>query len=84
MRDHVEGFERRTIADDKLMRESSIAVAGLSGDIDSSKVRSGQVGESRQQLSTDVAEELDAIWADKITSEFGFADYGSMIATLKL
>ena len=69
--------------DDKLFRERSIAVAGLSADIDSSKVRSGQVGESRQQLSVDVIQELDAIWADKITSELGFTDYASMIATLE-
>jgi hypothetical protein len=69
--------------DDKLFRERSIAVAGLSADSDSSKVRSGEVGELRQQLSADVAEELDEIWAEKITSELGFADYASMIATLK-
>ena len=78
MKEHSDRF------DDKLMREHSVAVAGLSGDIDSSKVRSGQIGESRQQLSADVAEELDAIWAEQITSELGFADYVSMIATLKL
>jgi hypothetical protein len=70
--------------DDRLMREHSIAVAGLSTDIDSSKVRSGQVGESRQQLSAEVAEELDKIWVEKITGELGFTDYASMIAALKL
>ena len=69
--------------DDKLLRERSIAVAGLSADIDSSKVRSGQIGESHQQLSVDVIQELDEIWAEKITSELGFADYASMIAALK-
>lgn len=69
--------------DDKLIRDRSIAVAGLCPDIDSSKVRSGQIGESHQQLSTDIAEELDEIWAKKITSELGFADYASMIATLE-
>lgn len=68
--------------DDKLLREHSIAVAGLSGDVDSSKVRSGQIGESRQQLSTDITDELDEIWAQRITKELGFVDYGAMITAL--
>ena len=44
--------------DDKLMRERSIAVTGLPADSESSKVRTGQVGESRKQLGADVAEGL--------------------------
>ncbi len=68
--------------DDKLMRERSVAVAGLPKDSDSSKVRTGQTGEARGQLSKAVLEELDAIWQEQITSEFGFSDYNEMIATL--
>lgn len=68
--------------DDKLMRERSISVAGLSPNSDSSKVRSGQVGESRQQFGTEVSAELEAIWHEKITRELGFEDYASMIAAL--
>ena len=69
--------------DDKLMRERSIEVAGLSADSDSSKVRTGQSGEYRQQLGADVASELDEIWHEQITKELGFEDYASMIATLQ-
>ncbi len=68
--------------DDKLMRERSIAVAGLSADSDSSKVRTGQVGESRRQLSAEVVADLDELWQRRITSELGFEDYAAMIETL--
>ncbi len=77
MKEHGDHF------DDRLMRDRSIAVAGLSPDIDSSKVRSGQIGESRQQLSAEITEELDEIWTEKITGELGFTDYASMIAALE-
>lgn len=69
--------------DDKLMRERSVEVADLPSDIDSSKVRVGQVGESRQRLGADVSLALDDLWRDQITKELGFADYASMIATLR-
>ena len=68
--------------DDKLMRERSIAVAGMPVNSDSSKVRSGQVGESKQQLSAAVQAQLDALWQQHITAELGFEDYPSMIAKL--
>ena len=68
--------------DDKMMRDRSVAKCGLPTDSDSSKVRSGQVGESRQQLSDDVSAAFDAVWQEQISAEFGFEDYASMIATL--
>jgi hypothetical protein len=69
--------------DDKLMRDRSVAVAGLPVDSESSKVREGQVGESRQRLGDEVSRALDALWQEKITVELGFTDYASMIATLR-
>jgi len=69
--------------DDLKMREHSHQVAGIPRNSDSSKVRTGQVGESKQQLSTEVSEELDAIWQEQITAELGYRDYAAMIATLK-
>ena len=69
--------------DDKLMRDRSIAVAGLSADSDSSKVRTGQVGESHRQLSAQVVADLDAMWQRRITSELGFEDYTAMIEALE-
>jgi hypothetical protein len=68
--------------DDKMMRERSIAVAGLPANSDSSKVRSGQVGESHQQLSAEVIAELDECWQHHITSELGFKNYAAMISSL--
>jgi len=69
--------------DDKLMRERSVTVCGLPADSDSSKVRTGQVGESRQQLSPEVVAQLDEIWQQQITAELGFENYAAMIATLQ-
>lgn len=68
--------------DDKLIRERSVEVAGLSPDSDSSKVRTGQSGEYREQLGADTSNQLDEIWYNQITRELGFEDYTSMIATL--
>ncbi len=68
--------------DDKLMREHSIAVAGMPADSDTAKVRSGQVGEARTQLGSEVVAELDELWHEQITREFGFENYQAMIATL--
>jgi hypothetical protein len=69
--------------DDKLMRERSVEVAGLPGDSESSKVRVGQIGESRQRLGADVSLTLDELWGERITKDLGFEDYASMIATLQ-
>ena len=74
MQQHSELF------DDKLMRDRSIAVAGLPQNSDSSKVRNGQVGESKQQLSAEVVEQLDALWQQHITAELGFENYAALIS----
>jgi aryl sulfotransferase len=68
--------------DDKLMRELSVKTAGLPADSDSAKVRSGKVGESRQQLSAELVAELDALWEQHITTELGFKNYPALIAAL--
>jgi len=68
--------------DDKLMRERSVTVAGLPADSDSSKVRTGQVGESGRYLSPQVIAQLDAIWQQRITPVLGFQSYEEMIAVL--
>jgi len=69
--------------DDRLMRERSVAMAGLPADSQSSKVRSGQVGEARLQLGPKVMAELDAVWRQRITPALGFASYADMIAALR-
>ncbi|MCB1689485.1 MAG: sulfotransferase domain-containing protein [Halioglobus sp.] len=77
MQEHKDRF------DDKLMRERSVAVAGIPSNSESSKVRVGQVGESRQRLGAEVSLALDELWRARITEELGFVDYASMIATLR-
>lgn len=69
--------------DDRMFRDRSVAMAGLPTDSQSSKVRSGQVGEARLQLGPEVMAELDAVWRQRITPELGFANYADMIATLQ-
>lgn len=76
MQEHKDRF------DDKLLRDRGVLVAGLPTDCDSSKVRVGKVGESRQQLSPETAAKMDAIWKQRITAELGFESYAEMIATL--
>ena len=69
--------------DDRIFRDRSVALAGLPADSESSKVRSGQVGESRLQLGPEVMAELDAVWRQRITPALGFASYADMIAALR-
>ena len=67
----------------ELIREIAVAVAGLPAGSNSSKVRTGQVGEARRLLGPEVAAELDAVWQKRITPELGFASYADMIAALQ-
>jgi len=76
-------LEHRDRFDDRLMRNRSVEIAGLPADSDSSKVRRGAVGESRQQLGQDVIAALDAVWHERITGELGFGNYAAMIATIR-
>lgn len=77
MKEHTDRY------DDLLMRELAHARAGLPLISESSKVRTGNVGEHKQALSADLEAALDAIWQREITPETGFADYASLIASLK-
>lgn len=74
--------EHGDVFDDAMMRELSERRAGLPPGSDSTKVRKGEVGEHRQQLSPDVAAEMDTIWQKEITPVTGHADYASLIAEL--
>lgn len=68
--------------DDKLMRERSEQVAGLPPGSDSAKVRNGQVGEHKQELSPEIIAGLDAIWQREITPRFDFPHYEDLAAAL--
>ena len=69
--------------DDRLMREMSERVAFLPADSDSSKVRTGKVGEHSQHLGDELSAEMDAIWQEEISDRFGLQSYRSMIESMK-
>tara|TARA_R110001599_G_scaffold353884_1_gene602320 strand:- start:25071 stop:25313 length:243 start_codon:yes stop_codon:yes gene_type:complete len=75
--------QNRDRFDDRMISERGVALAGLPGDGDSAKVRTGQVGESRQLLGAAVIDELDEVWRKRITVPLGFADYAELIAALE-
>ena len=69
--------------DDKLMRERSELVCGLPSGSASSKVRAGEVGAHRVELSETLVHELDATWHETITADFGITSYDALLELLK-
>ena len=68
--------------DDLMMRERSEAVCGLPLGSDSSKVRSGEVGAHRLELSDRLVHDLDATWGETITADLGIPSYEALLETL--
>ena len=68
--------------DDRLMREFSERVVSLPPGSDSSKVRTGKVGEHAQHFSDELSAEMDAIWQQEIADNLGYRSYQSMIDSL--
>ena len=68
--------------DDLLMREHFEQVANLPSGGDSAKVRSGEVGSHRAELSAEIVEELGAMWASTVSEEFGLASYQEVLDAL--
>lgn len=64
--------------DDHLVREARNASRGLPPGGDSSKVRSGRVGDYFFELPEEVSEQLDAIWREEIEARFGLPSYQAM------
>ena len=64
--------------DDLGMRTLSERNCGLPPGSDSAKVRLGQVGSHRTELTEEVAAEMDARWEEQITARFGHADYAAL------
>src|SRR5215831_19712441 len=61
--------------DDFLMRNRSESASGLPKGSDSAKVREGKVGSHKSEMSPAIAARIDAVWAETITPETGFATY---------
>ncbi len=72
MRAHVDRF------DDRLMRERSERVYGLPPGSESSKVREGQIGSHKVELSDGLREELDQIWRQTVTPVLGFDSFEAL------
>ena len=76
MREHNQKF------DDHLLRQARDAVCGLPPGGDSSKVRTGNIGDHIHELSQEISEALDTVWQEEMTSTLGLASYADMRAAL--
>jgi len=69
MQEHKEQFE------DHLIRKARSAAMRLPLDGQLNKVRNGQVGESRDRVSNEIKQELDAIWQAEIAAKIDLNSY---------
>jgi hypothetical protein len=68
--------------DDHLIRELRDAVCGLPPGGDSSKVRTGNVGDHSRELSSEIIEELDRRWQEEMEATLGFPSYVALRTAL--
>jgi hypothetical protein len=68
--------------DDHLIREARDAVCGLPPGGDSSKVRTGNVGDHTRELSDDISADFDRVWREEIEATLGFPSYAALRAAL--
>jgi hypothetical protein len=68
--------------DDLMMLEHSEVVCDLPLGSDSSKVRSGEVGAHRVELSERLVTDLDATWGETITADLGIPSYETLLEML--
>src|SRR6185295_13948671 len=64
---------------DLMMRERSEVACDLPPGGDSSKVRSGEVGTHRLELSERLIDDLDSTWDETITAVLGVPSYENML-----
>ncbi len=69
--------------DDHLIRQARDAVCGLPPGGDSSKVRTGNIGDHARELPADVSAECDRIWKEEIEATLGFATYADLRIALR-
>jgi len=72
MREHHRKF------DDHLVREARYEALGLPLAEHTSKVRNGQVGESKDGVPDEVKREMDAVWENEITPKLGLRSYDDL------
>lgn len=61
--------------EDNIIREARGPAMGLPLDGQLNKVRSGQVGESKQRVPDEIKQELDEVWHEEITLKIGLRSY---------
>ena len=68
--------------DDRLMRELSERGGRLPPGSDSAKVRAGSTGNHKDEIPSSVADQIDAIWRERVTPVTGFTDFSELEAAL--
>ncbi|HET7376992.1 MAG TPA: sulfotransferase domain-containing protein [Anaerolineae bacterium] len=61
--------------DDHIVRETRNAACGIPADGVTSKVKNGNVGDSKRQVPQVILDEFDQIWREEITANFGLSSY---------
>lgn len=77
MLEHKEKFA------DPMMRALTERRCGFASGSDSAKVRKGGVGGHKKELEPEIAERIDAAWAEHVEPETGFADYAALDAEIR-
>ena len=70
--------------DDLMRSERSEAVCDLPRGSDTSKVRSGEVGAHRVELSERLVNDLDASWGETVTADLGIPSYETLLGMLAI
>ncbi len=68
--------------DDAMMRACSEQLAGIPPGSDSAKVRKGGIGGHKDELSPQLSQRMDEMWAEQIAGPLGFADFAALEAAL--
>jgi len=68
--------------DDHLIREARDAVCGLPPGGESTKVRTGNVGDHTWELPPEISADLDRLWREEIETTLGFPSYPALRAAL--
>ncbi|MBM4255870.1 MAG: sulfotransferase domain-containing protein [Deltaproteobacteria bacterium] len=68
--------------DDHLIRAKRDAICGLPPGGDSSKVRTGNVGDHARELPREESLEFDRVWREEIEATLGFPSYAAMRTAL--
>ena len=68
--------------DDHLIRDARDAVCGLPPGGDSSKVRTGNVGDHTRQFPAEINADFDRVWREEVEANLGFPSYVALRAAL--